>query len=262
MGNIDKAKILLKEFDSLDLQEVQASTVKITTEKTDELLEKYKTFVESHKGVYINSDLMKMVFEVYAKSPENRNKYNLAVSNPQIKRCVYIAGPYGAGKSFLAQSLFVAGAIPEDAIVYEGSITAPAFGKKVKLAIENGITPEILIINPTLELSMKNIKEREKTTGRGVIKSEVVEKYADMYPNIEKLFDYLREEFPELAKEQSPVSFQIYNKESNVPEDISISYNLEELKHGTRQEVSEQYDAIKKKLGDSEPKVDSDDLCL
>lgn len=278
MGNIDKAKILLKEFDSLDLQEVQASTVKITTEKTDELLEKYKTFVESHKGVYINSDLMKMVFEVYAKSPENRNKYNLAVTNsaaclaneyytravgnPQIKRCVYIAGPYGAGKSFLAQSLFVAGAIPEDAIVYEGSITAPAFGKKVKLAIENGITPEILIINPTLELSMKNIKEREKTTGRGVIKSEVVEKYADMYPNIEKLFDYLREEFPELAKEQSPVSFQIYNKESNVPEDISISYNLEELKHGTRQEVSEQYDAIKKKLGDSEPKVDSDDLCL
>ena len=278
MGNIDKAKILLKEFDSLDLQEVQASTVKITTEKTDELLEKYKTFVESHKGAYINSDLMKMVFEVYARSPENRNKYNLAVtnsaaclaneyytravSNPQIKRCVYIAGPYGAGKSFLAQSLFVAGAIPEDAIVYEGSITAPAFGKKVKLAIENGITPEILIINPTLELSMKNIKEREKTTGRGVIKSEVVEKYADMYPNIEKLFDYLREEFPELAKEQSPVSFQIYNKESNVPEDISISYNLEELKHGTRQEVSEQYDAIKKKLGDSEPKVDSDDLCL
>ena len=81
MGNIDKAKILLKEFDSLDLQEVQASTVKITTEKTDELLEKYKTFVESHKGAYINSDLMKMVFEVYARSPENRNKYNLAVTN-------------------------------------------------------------------------------------------------------------------------------------------------------------------------------------
>ena len=81
MGNIDKNIIKLKMFDSLDLQQVQKETIDLTTSKTDELLEQYKKFDESHNGRYINSDLMKMVFKIYAKSPENRGKYNLAVTN-------------------------------------------------------------------------------------------------------------------------------------------------------------------------------------
>lgn len=207
-----------------------------------------------------------MVFEIYAKSQENRSKYNLAVTNSaacltsefytraindsNVRRCIYIAGPYGAGKSFFAQSLFFAGAIPEDTIVYEGSITAPAFGKKVELAMQNGIEPEVIILNPTLELSIRNIGERERTTGRSVIKSEVIEKYADMHSNMQKLFTYLREKFPELTKRPYPVSFQIYNKKANTPEDLDISYDLDDLKHGTRQEISEQYDDIIKRVCD------------
>lgn len=178
MGNIDKNIIRLKEFDSLDLQRVQNETIKITSTKTDELLEQYKKLIESHNGRYINSDLMKMVFEVYAESQENRGKYNLAVTNSaacltnefytraienkDIKRCIYVAGPYGAGKSFFIQSLFLMGLIPDNAIVYEGSITAPEFGKKVELAIKNNIEPEIVILNPTLELSLSNIRKREE----------------------------------------------------------------------------------------------------
>lgn len=264
MGNIERENIHVKELSSLDLQEVQASIINITSTRTDELLEKYKTFDESHNGRYINSDLMKMVFEIYAKSPENRGKYNLAVTNsaaclsnefyirsiskPNVERCIYIAGPYGAGKSFFVQSLFLAGLIPENTIVYEGSITAPAFGEKVQLAIEKNIEPEIIILNPTLELSLKNIREREKSTGRGVIKAEVVEKYTDIYSNMEKLFVYLKAKFPELRKKEYPISFQIYNKTSNVPEDLSVSYEINDLKHGTKQDVSEQYDRIIKQL--------------
>ena len=75
--------------------------------------------------------------------------------------------------------------------MYEGSTTAPAFGKKVELAIKNNIKPEMVILNPTLELSLSNIKKREIETGRNVIKSEVVNKYADMYSDMEDLFDYL-----------------------------------------------------------------------
>lgn len=207
---------------------------------------------------------MKMVFEVYASSQENRGKYNLAVTNSaacltnefytrkiknkEVRRCVYVAGPYGAGKSFFIQSLFLAGAIPENTIVYEGSITAPAFGKKVGLAIENGIEPEIIILNPTLELSLTNIRRRVIETGRDVTKSEVIEKYADMYLNMEKLFEYLNCSFPELQDRSHPVSFQIYNKSSNIPEDMSVSYNLNDLQHGTRQEISVKYDSIVRQI--------------
>ena len=266
MGNIDKNIIQLKEFDSLDMQKVQNEVIQITTTKTDELLKQYKGQASSHNGRYINSDLMKMVFQVYAESQENRGKYNLAVTNSaacltnefymrtiqnsDVKRCVYIAGPYGAGKSFFTQSLFLAGVIPNNAIVYEGSITAPAFGRKVELAMRNNVETEIIILNPTLELSLKNIKKRTMETGRDVIKSEVVEKYADMYSNINQLFAYLNTRFPELQTRPHPISFQIYNKSSNVPEDLSVSYDINDLQHGTRQEVSEEYDLIIKQLNE------------
>lgn len=85
-------------------------------------------------------------------------------------------------------------------VVYEGSITAPAFGE------------------------------------------------ADMYSNIEKLFAYLNISFPELQTRPYPISFQIYNKSSNVPEDLSVSYDIQDLQHGTRQSISERYDSIIKQL--------------
>ena len=264
MGNIDKNIIQLKEFNSLDLQRVQREIIQLTTTKTDELLEKYIRHTSSHNGRYINSDLMKMVFEVYAESQENRGNYNLAVTNSaaclanefykrtiqneDFKRCIYVAGPYGAGKSFFIQSLFLTEVIPEDTVVYEGSITAPAFGEKVELAIKNNIEPEIIILNPLYVYLLRNIKEREKETGRNVIKSEVVEKYADMYSNIEKLFAYLNSSFPELQTKPYPISFQIYNKTSNIPEDLSVSYDIQDLQHGTRQSISERYDSIVKQL--------------
>lgn len=61
---------------------------------------------------------------------------------------------------------------------------------------------------------------------------------------MEKLFAYLKDSFPNLKEKQYPISFQIYNKPSNVPEELSISYDLSDLQHGTRQEISEKYDLI------------------
>lgn len=178
MGNLDKNVIRVKEFDSLDLQRVQRETIELATTKTDELLEQYKKLESSHNGRYVNSDLMKMVFDVYAESPENRGKYNLAVTNSaacltnelfirtiqnnDYNRCVFVCGPYGAGKSYFIQSLFLGGYFPENTIVYEGSITPPAFGQKVELAMKNSSTPLIVLLNPTLELSMQNIQKEKK----------------------------------------------------------------------------------------------------
>ena len=274
MGNLDRSVIRLKEFDSLDMQQVQKQTIEIATTKTDELLKQYKRFESSHDGRYINSDLMKMVFDIYAESPENREKYNLAVTNSaacltnelftrtikenNYKRCVFVCGPYGAGKSYFIQSLFLGDYFPNNTIVYEGSITPPAFGKKVELAMSNNISPMIVLLNPTLELSISNIKQRTKETGRDVIKSEVVEKFADLHSNILELFDYIKSRFPQLQGEKYPLQFQIYNKpENNIPENLEISYNLDDLQHGTREEVSRKYDEIirqynSKPLGDTE----------
>lgn len=264
MGNIDKNIIKIKDFNSFDLQQAQSEAIRIASTRTDELLERYKKFDESHNGKYINSDLMKMVFGIYSESQENRGKYNLAITNSaacltnelylrtikskDIERCVYVAGPYGAGKSFFIQSLFLLKMIPENTIVYEGSITAPAFGKKVGLAMQNNIETEIVVLNPTLELSLSNIRKRAAETGRDVIKSEVIEKYADLHLNMKKLFAYLNDSFPHLQEKQYPISFQIYNKSSNLPKDLSVSYDLSDLDHGTRQEVSEKYDSIVKKM--------------
>ena len=122
--------------------------------------------------------------------------------------------------------------------------------------MKNGVKTEIVILNPTLKLSLENIKRRAQETGRDVIKSEVVEKYADMYSNIEKLFGYLKSNFPELQTSKYPISFQIYNKSSNLPEDLSVSYNINDLQHGSRQEISEEYDLIIKQL--NSPSLEND----
>jgi len=140
--------------------------------------------------------------------------------------------------------LFALNAIPDSAIVYEGSITAPEFGKKVNLAVQNGVEPRIIILNPTLDLSLKNIKSREMEIGRGVKKEEVVAKYADLYENMHLLFKQLRDENPELRKNKYPIEFQIYNKETNIPTDLSVSYDLEDLYHGTREDISKEYDKL------------------
>ena len=266
MENIYIEDIWKRDFKDADMIKVEEETRIEASSNTEQCINKYNALEQSRNGNYISSDLMKLVFTRYANNIEFRRKYNLAVSNSaaclsnelytrtiknsNISRCIYVAGPYGAGKSFFVQSLFLVNMIPDNTIVYEGSITAPSFGEKVGLAIKNNITPEIIVLNPTLELSMQNIKQRAAETGRDVIKSEIVDKYANIYTNMQKLFEQVN----------TNISFQIYNKSSNAPEDLSVSYNLDDLKHGTIQEVSEQYDTIIKKLfisvlEDSEPQL-------
>ena len=51
MGNIDEKVILIKQFDSLELQKVQDEIIKITTTRIDELLEKYKKMLHHMEEV-------------------------------------------------------------------------------------------------------------------------------------------------------------------------------------------------------------------
>lgn len=266
MGNIKKEQInkrYVNGIDDKDLVEIEDWSINEASTKTDELLSKYENMPNSREGKYVNSDLMKMIFEFYAYDQKNREKYNLAVTNTaavlaneeyirmikkeETKKCIFIAGPYGAGKSYFAQSLFENDETGEmkDAIVYEGSITPPAFDEKIQLAIDNGVTPSIIALNPTLELSMRNIKKRAKETGRDVIKEEVLDKFSNFYIYMKRI----KEKF-------SDMTCTIYNKEHNVLLDIknSINDDVEQLYHGKPEEIEKQYDKIIAKLENEQEK--------
>lgn len=257
MGNIDRNKIKKKEFTIGFLEEqIEKYCIELASTYTDNILKLYNKLPESRGGRYINSDLMKMTFPFYAKSIENRRLYNMAITNSaavltneayiralqnkEVKRCIYITGPYGAGKSYFTQALFECNqdGLLEGSIVYEGSITPPAFGEKIKYAINQGVTPHIIALNPTLELSIRNIKDRAQRIGRDVEKQEVLDKFCNFYTYMK----YIIEEFEN-------ISFKIYNKNSNNSEDINYSSNINDLYHGTIQEVEKEYNRIINQLG-------------
>lgn len=258
MANIDVKQIRKRNFEPRsDEEKIESYCIEFATTQTDRMLERYDDLANSRNGRYINSDLMKFIYPFYASSLENRVKYNEPITNSaacltneryrrailsgKYEHCIFVAGPYGAGKSFFSQSLFESDSegLLNDAILYEGSVVPPAFGEKVGFAIENGVKPEIIVLNPTFELSMRNIKERAKRIGRDVAKNEVVDKYSTMY-------DYIK-----LIVNQYPgISYRIYNKKSNADTfDMNDGIvNLEELKHGSREEISKRYDEVKEKL--------------
>ena len=257
MENIDINNIRKKGFEKDSEEEkVEKYCRTVASEYTDKLIKLYNELEESRNGNYINSDLMKMVFPFYAKSLENRKKFNLSITNsaavltneaymralqrPDVQRCIYVVGPYGAGKSFFAQSLFEreGHGLLKNAIVYEGSITPPAFAEKVRHAIDNNVTPSIIALNPTLELSIRNIKKRAKEIGRDVEKDEVIDKFSNMYR-------YLKD----LLEQFSDIAYVIYNKKQNIAIDLnSGSINLEDLNQGSIDEISKEYDRIIKIL--------------
>lgn len=255
MGNIKKEQIRRKFYDDSEEAQMETFCIYAATTHTDEILDKYKRLAESRDGQYINSDLMKMTFDFYKNDLQNRRRFNLSITNSaavltnelytrsikseDVKKCIFVLGPYGAGKSFFVQSLFESNLdIMENCIVYEGSITPPAFDEKVQLAIDNGVTPYLIALNPTLELSIRNIKERAKRIGRDVEKGEVVDKFSNFYRYITQL----------VAKFEG-INYLIYSKDKNEPINFeSGSKDLEELNHGSAEEIDRQYDEILDKL--------------
>ena len=258
MGNIDIKQIRKKGFKEESIEaKIEEYCRTMASSHTDAFLKAYNELPESRNGRYINSDLMKMTFPFYAKNIENRRRYNMSITNSaavltneaylravqekNIKQCIFIVGPYGAGKSYFTQALFEdeEGGLLEDSIVYEGSITPPAFEEKIQYAIENGVKPYIIALNPTLSLSIRNIKERAKQTGRDVEKKEVIDKFSNFYEYMKRVIERFEN-----------IPFVIYNKSSNIPIDLDNgSRDINDLYHGTEQEIISEYDRIIAILG-------------
>ena len=254
MENICIDNIWKRGFEDPDMIKVEEETRIETSSNTEKCIKKYQNLEQARNGNYISSDLMKLVFENYANDIEFRRKYNLAVSNsaaclankafriaiadPKIKHCIFVAGAYGSGKSFLIQSLYEKHKEElEECVIYEGSITTKSIDEKIEVAIENGAIPNIIVLNPTLELSMRNIKERAGRIGRDVKKEDWVFVYANIYGALK----ILKEKYKD-------INFVIYNKETNIPKDLEVSTNVEDLNHGSYEEVAKEYDEISKRI--------------
>lgn len=250
MENIKIENIWKRNFEDSKMLEVEERTRKYTCSNTEECINKYNNLEQSRNGNYISSDLMKLVFDEYANNIEYRKKYNLAVANSaaclanlayrtKIKEsdadyCIFVAGPFGSGKSFLIQSLYEEKKEElKNCIMYEGSITTKTIDEKIDFAIKSGKIPCIIVLNPTLELSMQNIKDRVKRIGRDVRKEDCVYVYANIYGALKRLIE-----------KYSNLSYTIYNKTSNIPSNLETSHNIEDLNHGSYEEVAEQYDTI------------------
>ena len=250
MGNIKREQINKRFHDDSEQARIEEYCINVVTNFTDKMLEDYSKLPESRGGTYINSDLMKMTFDFYAESLENRKNFNLSVTNSaavltnelytraikseQVEKCIYILGPYGAGKSYFVQSLFEEKKLLDNSIVYEGSITPPAFDDKIQLAINNGVTPYLIVINPTLSLSIGNIKERAKRIGRDVEKKEILDTLSNFYTYMKMLTEKFK-----------GIDYLIYNKKSNTKLDWNnASKNIEDLNHGSLEEIESEYEKI------------------
>lgn len=250
MKNINIENIWKRGFEDPDMIRVEEETRIATSSNTEKYINKYKNLEQSRDGNYISSDLMKLVFDKYANDIEYRRKYNLAVSNSAaclankafkiaisnsaIKHCIFVAGSYGSGKSFLIQSLYEKNKEEvNNCVLYEGSITTSSIDEKIDTVLEHGAIPNIIVLNPTLELSMRNIKDRAKRIGRDVRKEDFVFVYANIYGALKRL----KEKYKNL-------NVVIYNKESNIPTNLDVSTNIEDLNHGSYEEISKKYDEI------------------
>lgn len=230
-----------------DLRIAEEIFIKSATENTEEHINKYLSFPSSMNGRYISSDLFKETFPLYAKDVETRRKYIRVVHNStavlsnylfiktlrneEIKTCIFLTGIPGGGKSFLIQSLYMYGQIPNDVMIFEGDITSPTIFEKIDRVIECGKNVNILLVNPTLELAINNIFTRREEIGRGASH----ETMARIMSGIPKALNDILERYKDIA-------IGIYDKKTN--NDIKTYYGKEYLyllENGD-------YDTIKRKL--------------
>ena len=73
--------IIRRVFLQTDRAAVQEEIAQLVERDPEAFLAQYVADPRSFQGRYVNSDLMKETFAVYAESPEARNYYNVAVHN-------------------------------------------------------------------------------------------------------------------------------------------------------------------------------------
>ncbi len=211
----------------------------------------YQRHPSSCNGRYICSDLFKETYPLYSESNASREKYNIVIHNsaavlanemfgidvkdPSIKRCIFLTGIPGGGKSFFTQSLYTYDIIGEDTMVYEGSIISPSVHEKIQSAMQMGKEIYIIIVNPSLELAERNVISRLSEIGRDAT-CDVMAKIASEIP---RAIAQIHEAYPD-------ISLAIINKTSNTDLDCKIGFDdLDCLYRGSFNEILARLQALR-----------------
>ena len=236
-----------------DLREVESFIINDAYENTERHIEEYDKLESSHNSRYVCTDLMKETYPVYCNSIESRRKYGGVVHNscaclaaevferkikdPTIKKCIFLSGTPGAGKSYLIQSIIFSGVLNQDVMVYEGDITTPTIKEKMQMVKDEGKDILVLVVNPTLELAETNAIRRYFEVGRSAPHA-IIARIMSKLPGAIK---ELHEEFN--------FSLGIYNKQTNYDIYNTVGFEeIETLEHGTYDEIMEQLENLYQEL--------------
>ena len=228
---MEKGKIRkLQKNLSDELRMVEEYFIKSAEENTEKHISDYLELESSYNGSYICADLFKETFKEYSNSIESRMKYAEIIHNSAavlsdelfhrmassggMKKCIFLSGVPGAGKSFLIQSLYLSGEIDKETMVFEGDISSPSILEKMDFAKKNNLDLYIIIVNPTIELAQRNAIERHFELGRGAS----CELMARIMSKIPIALEQIKQLFPD-------IELGIYNKSSNY--DIELVYGFE-----------------------------------
>lgn len=240
---MEKGKIRRLQNLSDELMTIQEFFIHEAEDRTDYYISQYKKHPSSLDGKYIVSDLFKETFDLYTESLESRGKYSEVIHNSaavlanemfhitakdkNIKKCVFISGVPGAGKSFLVQSLVLAGFWDKDTMIYEGDVTTPTIVEKIKTVLDAGKEVSIIVVNPTLELAQRNAINRSYEMGRGAS----CETMARILSKLPIALRSLHSEFPEIA-------LAVYSKATNYDIECDLGWDIiTKLEHGNYDEV-------------------------
>lgn len=240
----------IRKVDTLapELKSTEDFFIADAEEHMEEHFAKYRALESSIDGKYVCSDLFKETFPLYAASVESRSKYNRTVHNSaaclaseyfdrlvssdEVKKCIFLSGVPGAGKSYLIQSIATKGEIDgesinlDDIMIYEGDITTPTIYEKLDKCVQYGKEIFVIIVNPTLELAQRNAIKRKFEIGRGA-SCETMARIISKIPKA--IVDIIGKYKIELG---------IYNKKSNY--DIEFNVGKEyahELNRGNYDEI-------------------------
>lgn len=240
---MEKGKIIRLQVNSEKLHQIQEFFIQEAENKTSVYLKRYINHNLSLKGKYICSDLFKETFDIYTESLENRKKYSRIIHNSaavlanemfhikaedsKIKKCIFLTGVPGAGKSFFIQSLAFAGAIDDETMIYEGDITTPTIIEKIKTIKNSGKKISIIIINPTLQLAQQNVINRKLEIGRGA-----------SCETMARIISKLPSSLVEIYKNFSEIDLAIFNKTTNYEITYTLGWEyLNTINHGSYEEV-------------------------
>ena len=237
-GKIRRVKVQLSD----ELLKAQEEFIRDAEENEELHYSRYKELESSMGGRYICSDLFKETFQKYAESAESRTILNVAVHNSaaclsgeyfirlaqsgKFKKCIFLTGVPGAGKSYLIQSLSIAGSLSDDVMIFEGDVSSTTIVEKMSLCEQNGIDIYVMVVNPTPELAQRNVISRRSEAGRGA-SPELMARIMSSLPRAIK----------ELS-ERFDIELGIYNKRSNYDIDTVVGIeHIEMLNHGTYDEL-------------------------